>query len=231
MEDRIRALIIDDDQKLLELLSNYLDEFGISCLSAGDGESGMELLKETQPDIVILDIQMPGVDGLAVCRMVRQTSTVPIIILSARGEATDRIVGLEMGADDYMAKPFEPRELVSRIRSILRRSGKEERSKNRIDVANLSVDPSSREAWLDGEKLKLSSMEFDLLLLFCRNPGKRLTRDFIMNDIQGVDSSSYSRSIDILVSRLRSKLGEDARNPRFIKSIHGYGYVFTGGNR
>lgn len=229
-----KALLIDDDVKLLGLLANYLKNYQIEAVTAESAEEGLKLMDSAGPDIIILDVLMPGMDGLSLCREIRKVSDVPIIILSARGEATDRIVGLEIGADDYMAKPFEPRELVSRIQSILRRSGSRTREQDDQKIAftgpgvSLEVDITSRDARLNGTPLQLSSSEFELLLFFCRNPGAKLSRDDIMNAVQGVDSASYSRAVDIQVSRLRNKLGEDARNPRLIKSVHGFGYVFTG---
>ncbi len=229
-----RVLIIDDDTKLLKLLSEYLPRYRISAETETDPRQALENLAQIRPDIVILDIQMPGMDGFEVCRQIRQTSDLPILMLSARGDSTDKILGLELGADDYMSKPFDPRELVSRINSILRRSYTPPDGENRenqegpLKSGDLIIYPTERRVILRETPLDLTSMEYELLLLFLKNPGKKLSRDEIAQVIQGGDASSYSRSIDIVISRLRAKLGENARAPRYIQSIHGFGYVFTG---
>lgn len=222
-----RVLVIDDDEKLLTLLSEYLPRFQIGVLTASSAKKGVSMLDTEKPDLVVLDVLMPDMDGFDTCRAIRKRGDTPILMLSARGEAMDRIVGLELGADDYMAKPFEPRELVTRINAILRRS--EGKARNEIARSGeLEIRSSEREAYLSGRALELTSMEYELLLLLARNPLKKFSRDEIMNHLQGIDAGGYSRSVDILVSRLRSKLGDDARSGRFIKSIHGFGYVFIG---
>lgn len=222
-----RVLVIDDDEKLLTLLSEYLPRFQIGVLTASSAQKGVSMLDTEKPDLVVLDVLMPDMDGFDTCRAIRKRGDTPILMLSARGEAMDRIVGLELGADDYMAKPFEPRELVTRINAILRRS--EGKARNEIARSGeLEIRSSEREAYLSGRALELTSMEYELLLLLARNPLKKFSRDEIMNHLQGIDAGGYSRSVDILVSRLRSKLGDDARSGRFIKSIHGFGYVFIG---
>ena len=223
----IRVVIIDDDRKLLDLLQEYLPRYQIEVQTETDAKNGLALLQSYNPDLVILDVLMPGMDGFEVCREIRRKSEIPILMLSARGESTDKIIGLELGADDYMAKPFDPRELVTRIHTILRRSGSRSQQKGFI-FEDLEVRLQEREAYLGGRALELTSMEFELLSLFVQSPGRKFSRDEIMNHLQGVESGSFSRSVDILISRLRSKLGETARSPRFIKSVHGYGYVFTG---
>jgi DNA-binding response OmpR family regulator len=222
-----RILIIDDDEKLLKLLSEYLPRYQIEVITSETPEKGLLELFRRTPDLVVLDVLMPGMDGFEVCRTIRQKSRVPILMLSARGESTDKIIGLELGADDYMSKPFDPRELVSRIQSILRRSGKSY-DQGKICFGSFEIRPAEREVYSSGSPVDLTSMEYELLLFFAQNPGKKLSRDEIMRRLQGNDSASYSRSIDILVSRLRSKLGETAKNPHLIKSIHGFGYVFSG---
>ncbi len=224
----MRALLIDDDEKLAGLLKDYLSRFGIVLQSALDPATGLDLLEKIQPDIVILDVMLPGKDGFTVCKEIRTQSQVPIIMLTARGETTDRIVGLEIGADDYLTKPFEPRELVARLQSIVRRS--EGRSKQKtLKFSELEIKLHEREAYLSNKALDLSSAEFELLYLLASHPGKKFDRDEIMNALRGVDSDVFSRSIDILVSRLRAKLGEDTKKPRFIKTAWGTGYVFLKG--
>jgi DNA-binding response OmpR family regulator len=178
---------------------------------------------------VVLDVMLPGMDGFAVCRKVRETSRVPIVMLTARGDVMDRVVGLELGADDYLGKPFEPRELVARIQAVLRRAalrGAEENAR----AGDLEVSFTARSVRLGGRPLELTTAEFELLSLFLRNRGRVLTRERILDQTRGVDWDAYDRSIDILVSRLRQKLGDDARRPVFIKTVRGTGYSFVGGD-
>jgi DNA-binding response OmpR family regulator len=222
-----RVLIIDDDQELLDLLDGYLRRFQFSVLTASDAEHGLEIIAQERPDLVVLDVMMPGMDGFEACRQIRRHGDIPILMLSARGETTDRIVGLEMGADDYMAKPFEPRELVTRIRAILRRSSERARGAG-LRFGELEIRSPEREAYLSGRAVGLTSMEFEMLSLLAENPGRKLGRDEIMNHLQGSDSGFFSRSIDTLVSRLRSKLRDNVKEPKYIKSAHGFGYVFIG---
>ena len=221
-------MIIDDDDKLVSLLRDYFARFRIGVIGAGDGEAGLRLLEEEKPSLIVLDVMLPGMDGFEVCREIRRRSTVPVIMLSARGEAVDRIVGLELGADDYLPKPFEPRELVTRIQAVLRRLGPRPGVGDLVfDALEIRIAP--REAFLRDKSLGLSGMEFDLLLLLARHPGKKFTRDEIQSHLQGVDAGAYGRSVDVLVSRLRAKLGDDPKSPRYLKSVRGLGYVFLGG--
>ncbi len=223
----MRALLIDDDLKLAKLLSEYLSRFGIELTAAQSSADGLKLLRGShEPDILILDVMLPDQDGFSLCREIRTESDIPIIMLTARGETTDRIVGLELGADDYLSKPFDPRELVARIQSITRRSSGRREGKS-LRFADLEIRTSEREAYLAGKTLELTSMEYELLHFLASHAGKKIDRDEIMNHLRGIDSDVYSRSIDILVSRLRSKLGEDSRAPRFIKTAWGAGYVFV----
>jgi DNA-binding response OmpR family regulator len=222
-----RVLLIDDDEALGALLGEFLAQFGLSMRAAGTPDEGLRLLKSQPPDILILDVMLPGMDGFAVCRKVRETSRVPIIMLTARGDVMDRIVGLELGADDYLPKPFEPRELVARIQAVLRR-GQHPEGAERTRVGALEVDFATRSAVLDGRPLELTTAEFELLGLFVRNRGRVLTRDRILEQTRGTDWEAFDRSIDVLVSRLRGKLGDNARRPRFIKTVHGTGYTFAG---
>ena len=223
-----RVLIIDDDERLAELLHEYLGRFGFEVRSATHPEAGLRLLKSEPPDIVILDVMLPDLDGFAVCRKIRETSRVPIVMLTARGDVMDRIVGLELGADDYLPKPFEPRELVARIQAVLRR-GKATDDDELLRVGPLELNWTARSARIDGRELILTSAEFDLLGLLVRNRGRVLTRDRILDETKGLDWESYDRSIDVLVSRLRQKLGDDAKRPAFIRTIRGTGYCYIGG--
>jgi DNA-binding response OmpR family regulator len=224
----IHVLIIDDDERLNALLTEYLKRFGFVVTTAAHPEAGLRALKNGQPDILILDVMLPEMDGFAVCRKVRESSRIPIIMLTARGEVTDRIVGLELGADDYLSKPFEPRELVARIQAVLRR-GKPEEAPDVIRSGPVEVNWTTRCARLQGAELELTGAEFELLGLLVRNRGRVLSRERIMDETRGVDWDAYDRSIDVLVSRLRQKLGDDAKRPSFIRTIRGAGYIFIGG--
>ena len=225
-----RILIIDDDAKLNSLLKSFLKDFGFQVFSATDPLKGLKTIGKRSPDLVILDVMMPGMDGFEVCRQIRQTSSIPIIMLTARGEVTDKVVGLELGADDYLAKPFEPRELVARINSVLRRSGTVDDTQPAV-FGSLSVDFKRRTADLDGTALDLTTNEFAALSLLVRNAGKVLTRDQILQELRGIDCDAFNRSVDITVSRLRNKLKDDPKEPAFIKTVWGTGYVFIGGDR
>jgi len=227
---RTRVLLIDDDQTLGGLLTEYLDQFGFTVKAMTHPDDGLRALDADPPDIVVLDVMMPGIDGFAVCRKMRETSRVPIVMLTARGGVMDRIVGLELGADDYLPKPFEPRELVARLQAVLRRGAKPGETGNRVRVGALEVDWDAHTARLDGRPLELTAAEFALLALFVRNRRSALTRDRIMEATRGLDWEAFDRSIDVLVSRLRQKLGDDPRQPTFIKTVRGLGYRFIGGD-
>lgn len=223
-----KILLIDDDEKLAGLLGNYFERFDLELVSALRPSVGLEMLQTEEPDLVILDVMLPEQDGFEVCRTIRKTSSVPIIMLTARGEVTDRIVGLEIGADDYLPKPFEPRELVVRIQNVLRRTVPEEEDSDELTFKDLTLNTERRTVELDASPLELTTMEFELLALFARNPGKALSRDEILNGLRGIDAQIFSRSVDILVSRLRQKLNDTAKQPRFIKTVWGRGYTFVG---
>jgi DNA-binding response OmpR family regulator len=227
---RTRVLIIDDDEKLNALVEEYLGRFGFSVRAAVRPEEGLHTLKSDPPDIVILDVMLPEMDGFAVCRKIRETSRVPIIMLTARGDVTDRIVGLEMGADDYLPKPFEPRELMARMQAVLRR-GAPGPAEDRVRVGPLEVNWTTCSARLDGHLLSLTSAEFELLGLLVRNRGRVLTRGRIIDETRGIDWEAFDRSIDVLVSRVRQKLGDDPKQPTFIRTVRGIGYSFIGSAR
>ena len=222
-----RLLIIDDDEKLNKLLTDYLGKMGFEVMSATLPSQGLEKLERESPDLVILDVMLPEMDGFEVCRTIRQSSTIPVIMLTARGEVMDRVVGLEIGADDYLPKPFEPRELVARIQSVLRRV----HAKNKSGVKNigsLSIDFHKLEVTVDDKPAGLTSSEFECLALLVNNSGKVLNRDQIIEQLRGIEWDAFNRSVDITMSRLRQKLGDDPKNPRFIKTIWGTGYLFIG---
>ncbi|MBI5543059.1 MAG: response regulator transcription factor [Deltaproteobacteria bacterium] len=223
-----RVLIIDDDEELNALLTEYLGRYGFVTATAAHPEEGLRAIKAQPPDILVLDVMLPGMDGFAVCRKVRETSRVPIVMLTARGDVPDRILGLELGADDYLPKPFEPRELVARLNAVLRR-GPLAPPAERIRVGELELDVSARMASLQGRALCLTTAEFELLCLLVRHRGRVLSRERILDETRGLDWEAFDRSIDVLVSRLRHKLGDDSKNPGFIKTIWGRGYSFVGG--
>ncbi|MFA5806351.1 MAG: response regulator transcription factor [Melioribacteraceae bacterium] len=216
-------LIIDDDKKLNNLLSDYLSKFGFKVTTVTQPNEGLKTLKRELPDIIILDIMLPEMDGFEVCKEIRKEYSIPVIMLTARGEVTDRIVGLELGADDYLPKPFEPRELVARIQSVLRRSSNHSKP-DFVKFGNLVLDMGKHTVQLDGKDVDLTTMEFD----FMRNPGKVITRDHIMDSIRGIEWDAFNRSVDVLISRLRQKLNDDPKNPSLIKTIWGTGYKFIG---
>ena len=218
-------LIIDDDEKLTALLEDYLKNFGFEVTSAAHPHIGLNLLKNGSFHLVILDVMLPEMDGFEVCKQIRHESTVPIVMLTARGEVTDRVVGLELGADDYLPKPFEPRELVARIQSVLRRF-QDTPSTDVVTFGDLAVNLSTYEVRLNETLVELTSAEFELLALFMKNPGKVLDRDQIMEKVRGIEWESFNRSVDVLVSRLRQKLKDDPKHPRYLKTIWGTGYLF-----
>lgn len=221
-------LIIDDDQKLNELLKIFLADFGYRVLSATHPDPGLKTIRQATPDLVILDVMLPGMDGFEVCRLIRQFSSVPVIMLTARGELTDKVLGLELGADDYLPKPFEPRELVARIQSVLRRVQQDD-SLQVQSYGGLTMDFAKRVAILNDEVLALSTNEFVALAFLVRHAGKVLDRDQILQELRGMDSDAFNRSVDITISRLRQKLKDDPKRPAWIKTVWGSGYVFIGG--
>ena len=223
-----KVLVVDDEDHILELARLYLSREGYQIETVADGAQALARFGQTKPDLVVLDIMLPNVDGLTICREIRKSSQVPIIMLTARGEVMDRILGLELGADDYLAKPFEPRELVARVQAILRR-GVAADNEERLRVGNLDVDWATRSARLGGRDLGVTTAEFELLALLVRNSGRVLSRERILDGTRGIDWEAYDRSIDVLISRLRQKLGDDAKHPAFIRTVRGAGYIFIGG--
>ncbi len=222
------VLIVDDDRKLGKLLADYLAKFGLKGVNAFHPDEAIRFLRREVPDIIILDVMLPDKDGFEMCREIRRDFSVPIIMLTARGEDIDRIVGLELGADDYVPKPFEPRELVARIQSVLRRGGGGEKGPDRIHHGTLELDFRRREATVAGRPADLTAMEFEVLALFARSPGKVMDRDSILDRTKGMEWEPYNRSIDVLISRLRQKLGDDPKRPHYLKTVRGAGYMYIG---
>jgi DNA-binding response OmpR family regulator len=225
---KIKALLIDDDRKLAALLAEYLVRFEIQLLQAANGDDGLRQLRLESPDCVLLDVMLPGKDGFEVCREIRASSDIPVLMLTARGEVADRIVGLEIGADDYLPKPFEPRELAARIQAVLRRKQAPTRGEI-LRCGDLEVDMSRRSARRGGEDLRLTALEFDALAVFARYPGVVLHRERLVDLLKGGEWDPVNRSLDVLVSRLRQKLGDDPHLPRYLKTVRGTGYLFLGG--
>ena len=225
----LKALLIDDDAKLATLLGNYLTKFDIELNSTTKPTLALELIAEHQPDLIILDVMMPKMNGFQVCSGIRKKYKIPIIMLSARGESLDRVKGLDLGADDYIAKPFEPRELVARIHSLLRRVTDEDEDHYSQDI--FEVDTIGRVISMDGQILSLTNMEFELLELLLANPGTLFSRDDILKHLRGIEAKIFSRSIDILISRLRQKIEANPKEPKFIKTIWGKGYMFIPVNK
>jgi len=219
-----RVLLIDDDQRLAELLGRYFERANVELDNATTPSDGLAKLGNGNIDLVILDIMLPEMDGFEVCKVIRKTSDIPIIMLTARGDVMDRVVGLELGADDYLPKPFEPRELLARIHSILKRANHPPQAHTLLNFESLCIDTELRQVNLDGKTLELSTLEYQLLELLGQNPGKTFTRDEILNKLKGIDADIYTRSVDILVSRVRQKL----KPTEFIKTIRGSGYCFIG---
>ena len=221
-------LIIDDDIKLTELLIEFLSSHKYNVVAKHTPEEGLEYLSKKGTDVIILDIMLPGMDGFQVLRKVRENLAIPVIMLTARGEVTDRIVGLELGADDYLPKPFEPRELLARIQSILRRTHSSAAIVENVHFKGLSIEKNKQEVLLDGKPISLSTTEYEALLLFIEHSNETLDRESLVEKLRGISWQSYDRSVDVLVSRLRGKLGETPNKTRFIKTIHGVGYKFIG---
>jgi DNA-binding response OmpR family regulator len=219
------VLIIDDDKKLNALLIDYFKKYNFRARSVVDPEEALRLLSLELPDIIILDIMLPKMDGFQALKKIRQNYAVPVIMLTAREEVSDRVMGLELGADDYLPKPFEPRELVARMESVLRRAVRKHHN-DIITIDRLTIDNNKRIASVNGKDLGLTSLEYTLLKLFAEHPGRVFSRDQIMSNTRGEDWSAFDRSIDVLLSRLRQKLGDDPKHPRYIKTIWGSGYMF-----
>jgi two-component system alkaline phosphatase synthesis response regulator PhoP len=231
--DRRLILIVDDESDLRTMLSSYLDAEGFDVVEAIDGDQALEQIDSTGPDLVVLDVGLPGMDGFEVLRRVRQVSEVPVIMLTAHAEEVDRIVGLTVGADDYVTKPFSPREVIARISAVLRRTTRTVgvATDEIVKFEALVVDLARREVRRDGEVVELSALEFDLLAALASAPGRVFTREQLMERVWGWDYFGVPRLVDVHVANLRKALGDDAASPRFIGTVRGVGYKFVGAPR
>ena len=224
------VLVVDDDVKAVELVRLYLDRDGYQVLTAYDGVEALRLARESRPDIIVLDLMLPDIDGLEVCRTLRHESDVPVIMLTARTTDQDKLTGLDLGADDYVTKPFSPKELAARVRAVLRRLPGE-RGPEEIKSGELSMDFTKHEAWLAGRPLNLTSVEFKLLGILAKEPGRVFSRASLIEEALGYDFEGFDRTIDVHILNLRRKLEPDPSHPKYIKTIYGVGYKFVGGEQ
>jgi two-component system, OmpR family, response regulator len=226
----IKVLLVEDDARLAQLTIRYLEGHGVVVTHAGDGIEGQAEALRRQYDCVVLDLMLPGRDGIEVCRQLRSRIDVPIIMVTARGEESDRVLGLEVGADDYVTKPFSPRELLARIRANVRRQrGQAGPQQETIQVGKLVLDPAAMTVMLDGNPVDVTAYEFSILRALAQRPGKVLSREQLLDLAKGSADLSFDRSIDVHISRLRNKLGDDSRSPKILKTVRGVGYLLAGG--
>ncbi|ESQ15722.1 MAG: response regulator transcription factor [Thiohalocapsa sp. PB-PSB1] len=221
-----RILMIEDDRRLAAMVSDYLLRSGFTVSAEHDAASGLATLRRSAFDALILDLMLPDLDGLEVCRLVRMESRIPILMLTAKGDAMDRVVGLELGADDYLPKPFEPRELLARLRAVLRRANSAG-SGDALRFGRLEIDADARAVRIDGHRRSLTGYQFDLLLALARHAGRVMSRDQLMDALKGEELEAFDRSIDVHISRIRNAIEDDPRHPRRIITVRGVGYVFA----
>ncbi len=222
-----KVLVVDDERIVREIVVRYLERDGYATLEAEDGEIARALLERDQPDLVVLDVMLPGMDGLELCRWIRARSELPVILLTARGEEADRIVGLELGADDYVTKPFSPRELAARVRTVLRRAGSPAAAEERLAFDGLELDAERREVRKQGVELKLTAKEFDLLWFLASHPRKVFSRDQLMSRVWGYEAALDTGTVTVHVRRLREKIEDAPSRPRFLQTVWGVGYRFA----
>ena len=221
------VLVVDDELKITRLVRDYLQQAGFGVLTAADGQAALSIARAEQPDLIVLDLGLPGIDGLDVTRALRSASDVPIIMLTARAEESDRIVGLELGADDYMVKPFSPKELVARVRAVLRRVDASVEAPDVVRAPGLEMDIAKRSVRVDGAAVDLTPTEYDLLLHLARRPGRVFTRAQILDALHGVAFESYERAIDAHVKNIRRKIESDPSDPRYLLTVYGVGYKYA----
>ncbi len=222
-------LLVDDEERLLSLLEAYLSQAGFSVATAGNGLQALRVAQQQPPDLIVLDVMMPEMDGYEFMRQYRRERNVPIILLTAKVEPEDRIVGLELGADDYLTKPFRPRELLARIRAVLRRAGSSEPAVERLECGDVVVDPHHHAVQVAGRDIDLTPSEFDLLAALISAPGRVFSRIELLDRIQGVAYEGYERTIDVHVKNLRAKIEAEPRRPRYVETVYGVGYRFARG--
>lgn len=220
-------LIVEDEEQIVRVVRAYLEQAGYEVLVARNGPEGLMRVRQQRPDLVVLDLMLPGMDGLDVCRAIRRESSTPIIMLTARAEETDKLIGLEIGADDYMTKPFSPRELVARVRAVLRRVGGDEPAETLIRAANVEIDLQAHTVLVQGQSVDLTPTEFDLLVAMARHPGRVLSRAQLLDATLGEVYEGYERTIDVHIKNLRRKIEPDPRAPRYIQTVYGVGYRFA----
>lgn len=220
-------LVVDDEPKIVKIARDYLEQSGFRVQVADNGANALAAARHEKPNLVVLDLNLPGMDGLDVCRALRRESDVPIIMLTARVEETDRLIGLELGADDYITKPFSPRELVARVRTVLRRVRGDYEPTSTINVAGLEIDLNGHKVSRDGETIRLTRIEFNLLSVLAQHPGQTFSRAQLLDQLHGVSTGGYDRSVDAHIKNLRKKLEPDPADPRYILTIYGIGYQFT----
>jgi DNA-binding response OmpR family regulator len=218
------VLIVDDDPIVRDIVVRYLERDGFRTLTAADGDAARKVLEQASPSLVVLDVMLPGTDGLSLCRWIRASSDLPVILLTARGEEADRIVGLELGADDYVTKPFSPRELATRVRTVLRRASSTTPAAERIEVGELRLDAASREVHRAGRALQLTVKEFDLLWFLASNPNRVFSRDQLMDRVWGYTAARDTGTVTVHVRRLREKIERDPSRPRLLETVWGVGY-------
>jgi DNA-binding response OmpR family regulator len=220
-----RLLMIDDDEKLCGMVAQYLAPHGFAVSSAHTGPAGLQAALDTRPDVLLLDVMLPGFDGFELLRRLRKDSSVPVLMLTGLGEEADRIVGLEIGADDYLAKTFSTRELLARLRAVIRRTQANPNDSRTLRVQNLSLDEDKREVRADGRDVALTALEFDLLIALAKTAGRIQSRDQLLAAVAGRNYEVFDRSIDVHISSLRRKLGDDAKQPKYILTYRGVGYM------
>jgi DNA-binding response OmpR family regulator len=218
------VLVVDDEPTIREVVVRYLRRDGFQTLEAADGERARELVETGNPNLVVLDVMLPGTDGLSLCRWIRSRSSLPVILLTARGDEVDRIVGLELGADDYVTKPFSPRELAARVRTVLRRSGPEAPREERLSVGELVIDAATREVTNGGAPVQLTAKEFDLLWFLASHPRRVFSRDQLMSRVWGYEAAFDTGTVTVHVRRLREKIESDPSKPRLLETVWGVGY-------
>ncbi len=221
-----RVLVVDDEAQIVKVLRAYLEKAGYQVVTAMDGNAALAVFKQSRPDFVILDLNLPGMDGLDVCRVIRRESNVPVLMLTARVEEADRLIGLELGADDYVVKPFSPREVVARVKTIFRRATAEPVKAERIQAGDLEIDLGAHSVYRSGESIELTPTEFDILVALAREPKRVFSRMQIMEQAMGTSFEGYERTIDAHIKNLRNKLEPDPKKPAYIHTVFGVGYKF-----